>query len=107
MSLHCRDRTKDKRHQDRALSYYKDVLHRDAKNLYAANGIGKWKFFMKTRSLVQSTNYDKLEPYYIRPLSKGSESLDSSTEGITKLNSREYIHQSLKLEPCYKGSECL
>ena len=36
-----RDRTKDKRHQDRALSYYKDVLHRDPKNLYAANGIGK------------------------------------------------------------------
>ena len=36
-----RDRTKDKRHQDRALSYYKDVLHRDPKNLYAANGIGE------------------------------------------------------------------
>ena len=31
----------DKRHQDRALSYYKDVLHKDSKNLYAANGIGK------------------------------------------------------------------
>ena len=39
--IYCRDRTKDKRHQDRALSYYKDVLHRDPKNLYAANGIGK------------------------------------------------------------------
>ena len=37
----CRDRTKDKRHQDRALSYYKDVLHRDPKNLYATNGISK------------------------------------------------------------------
>ena len=36
-----RDRTKDKRHQDRALNYYKDVLHRDPKNLYAANGIGE------------------------------------------------------------------
>ena len=36
-----RDRTKDKRHQDRALSYYKDVLHRDPRNLYAANGIGE------------------------------------------------------------------
>lgn len=36
-----RDRTKDKRHQDRALGYYKDVLHRDQKNLYAANGIGE------------------------------------------------------------------
>ena len=30
----------DKRHQDRALSYYKDVLNKDSRNLYAANGIG-------------------------------------------------------------------
>ncbi|XP_011403140.1 PREDICTED: RNA polymerase-associated protein CTR9 homolog [Amphimedon queenslandica] len=35
-----RDKTKDKRHLDRALSYYKDVLHKDSHNLYAANGIG-------------------------------------------------------------------
>lgn len=38
-----RDRSKDKRHLDRALGYYKDVLHRDPKNLYAANGIGESK----------------------------------------------------------------
>ena len=43
----CRDRTKDKRHQDRALGYYKDVLHRDSKNLYAANGIGESHNFDK------------------------------------------------------------
>ena len=36
-----RDRAKDKKHQDRALNYYKDVLHRDQKNLFAANGIGR------------------------------------------------------------------
>ena len=40
LHMTTRDRTKDKRHQDRALSYYKDVLHRDPRNLYAANGIG-------------------------------------------------------------------
>ena len=42
MCVLSRDRTKDKRHQDRALNYYKDVLHRDQKNLYAANGIGMY-----------------------------------------------------------------
>jgi len=41
LHIPTRDRTKDKRHQDRALNYFKDVLHRDSKNLYAANGIGK------------------------------------------------------------------
>uniref|UniRef100_A0A3Q0QS05 CTR9 homolog, Paf1/RNA polymerase II complex component n=1 Tax=Amphilophus citrinellus TaxID=61819 RepID=A0A3Q0QS05_AMPCI len=35
-----RDREKEKRHQDRALAIYKQVLRNDAKNLYAANGIG-------------------------------------------------------------------
>ncbi len=36
-----RDRTKDRRHLDRALTMFKQVLHKDSKNLYAANGIGK------------------------------------------------------------------
>lgn len=31
----------EKRHQDRALAIYKQVLRNDAKNLYAANGIGE------------------------------------------------------------------
>lgn len=31
----------EKRHQDRALAIYKQVLRNDAKNLYAANGIGQ------------------------------------------------------------------
>ncbi|XP_034508171.1 RNA polymerase-associated protein CTR9 homolog isoform X3 [Ailuropoda melanoleuca] len=35
-----RDREKEKCHQDRALAIYKQVLRSDAKNLYAANGIG-------------------------------------------------------------------
>uniref|UniRef100_A0A8C9FYE1 Uncharacterized protein n=1 Tax=Pavo cristatus TaxID=9049 RepID=A0A8C9FYE1_PAVCR len=36
-----RDREKEKRHQDRALAIYKQVLRNDPKNLYAANGIGE------------------------------------------------------------------
>lgn len=35
-----REREKEKRHQDRAVALYKKVLRSDAKNLYAANGIG-------------------------------------------------------------------
>uniref|UniRef100_A0A7N5K6R0 Uncharacterized protein n=1 Tax=Ailuropoda melanoleuca TaxID=9646 RepID=A0A7N5K6R0_AILME len=38
-----RDREKEKCHQDRALAIYKQVLRSDAKNLYAANGIGDYK----------------------------------------------------------------
>lgn len=34
----------EKRHQDRALAIYKQVLRNDAKNLYAANGIGLSSF---------------------------------------------------------------
>jgi RNA polymerase-associated protein CTR9 len=34
------DKEKEKRHQDRAFSLYKQVLRADPKNLYAANGIG-------------------------------------------------------------------
>ena len=36
----ARDRAKDKKHLERALDYYKDVLRKDSRNLYAANGIG-------------------------------------------------------------------
>lgn len=35
----------EKRHQDRALAIYKQVLRNDAKNLYAANGIGALSAF--------------------------------------------------------------
>jgi len=35
-----RDKAKEKRHQDRALALYKQVLRYDPRNLYAANGIG-------------------------------------------------------------------
>ncbi|KXJ22497.1 RNA polymerase-associated protein CTR9-like [Exaiptasia diaphana] len=42
-TLHApsRDKEKEKRHQDRALSLYKQVLRNDGRNLYAANGVGK------------------------------------------------------------------
>ncbi|KAK4337088.1 hypothetical protein RND71_044189 [Anisodus tanguticus] len=35
-----KDKEKEKRHQDRALSLYKTVLRSDPKNIWAANGIG-------------------------------------------------------------------
>ncbi|KAG8230222.1 hypothetical protein J437_LFUL010850 [Ladona fulva] len=35
-----RDREREKRHQDRALATYKQVLRNDARNIWAANGIG-------------------------------------------------------------------
>uniref|UniRef100_A0A2R5LJB8 Putative rna polymerase-associated protein ctr9 n=1 Tax=Ornithodoros turicata TaxID=34597 RepID=A0A2R5LJB8_9ACAR len=35
-----RDRDKEKRHQDRALAMYKQVLRLDPRNIWAANGIG-------------------------------------------------------------------
>ncbi|KAI8783785.1 RNA polymerase-associated protein CTR9 [Biomphalaria glabrata] len=35
-----RDREKEKRHQDRALAMYKQVLRNDPRNIWAANGIG-------------------------------------------------------------------
>ena len=39
-----RDRTKDKRNQDRALDFYSSVLRKDPKNIFAANGIGTYMF---------------------------------------------------------------
>ncbi|EDO34243.1 predicted protein, partial [Nematostella vectensis] len=41
-TLHAptRDKAKERRHQDRALAMYKQVLRNDSRNLYAANGIG-------------------------------------------------------------------
>lgn len=36
----------EKRHQDRALAIYKQVLRNDPKNLYAANGIGLFSCFL-------------------------------------------------------------
>lgn len=35
-----RDKSKDKRHQERALSMYKQALKVHPKNIWAANGIG-------------------------------------------------------------------
>ena len=40
LHISSRDRTKDKRNQDRALEFYKNVLRKDPKNIFAANGIG-------------------------------------------------------------------
>lgn len=39
-----RDRTKDKRNQDRALDFYSNVLRKDSKNIFAANGIGAYNY---------------------------------------------------------------
>ena len=36
-------RLQEKRHQDRALAMYKQVLRNDSKNIWAANGIGEWE----------------------------------------------------------------
>lgn len=38
--------SQEKRHQDRALAIYKQVLRNDSKNLYAANGIGVLSYFL-------------------------------------------------------------
>ena len=62
-SVTHRDRTKDKRHQDRALSYYKDVLHRDPKNLYAANGIGRGSPSIPCLSNPKEHNYRIMENF--------------------------------------------
>lgn len=35
-----RDKDREKRHQDRALAMYKQVLRNDPKNIWAANGVG-------------------------------------------------------------------
>lgn len=40
LHIPTRDREKEKRHQDRALSMYKTVLRTDPKNIWASNGIG-------------------------------------------------------------------
>jgi RNA polymerase-associated protein CTR9 len=35
-----RDKEREKRHQDRALAMYKQVLRNDPRNIWAANGVG-------------------------------------------------------------------
>jgi RNA polymerase-associated protein CTR9 len=37
-----RDKEREKRHQDRALAMYKQVLRNDPRNIWAANGIGRF-----------------------------------------------------------------
>ena len=44
-----KDKSKEKRHQDRALALYKQVLRQDSRNLYAANGIGMLVFFEREK----------------------------------------------------------
>ena len=41
-----RDKAKEKRHQDRALALYKQVLRTDPRNLYAANGVGESRLWL-------------------------------------------------------------
>jgi len=40
LHMPTKDKEKEKRHQDRALGMYKQVLRNDPKNIWAANGIG-------------------------------------------------------------------
>lgn len=40
LHMPSRDKEKEKRHQDRALTLYKTVLKNDPRNIWAANGIG-------------------------------------------------------------------
>ena len=44
-----KDKSKEKRHQDRALALFKQVLRQDSRNLYAANGIGMLTLFERAR----------------------------------------------------------
>jgi hypothetical protein len=37
-----RDKEREKRHQDRALAMYKQVLRNDPRNIWATNGIGRF-----------------------------------------------------------------
>lgn len=39
LQMPSRDKEKEKRHQDRALTLYKTVLKNDPRNIWAANGI--------------------------------------------------------------------
>lgn len=51
----------EKRHQDRALAIYKQVLRNDAKNLYAANGIGLYSFILFLKLVLSILHvYDAL-----------------------------------------------
>ena len=52
-----RDRTKDKRNQDRALDFYSSVLRKDAKNIFAANGIGECTPYIRTCTHVYCICY--------------------------------------------------
>jgi RNA polymerase-associated protein CTR9 len=37
-----RDKEREKRHQDRALAMYKQVLRNDPRNIWASNGVGRF-----------------------------------------------------------------
>ena len=47
-----KDKSKEKRHQDRALALFKQVLRQDSRNLYAANGIGMFQRARRPRKEI-------------------------------------------------------
>ena len=55
-TLHAgiKDKDKEKRHQDRALGMYKQVLRNDSRNIWAANGIGQYECQQWPQSLARS-----------------------------------------------------
>jgi RNA polymerase-associated protein CTR9 len=48
-----RDKEREKRHQDRALAMYKQVLRNDPRNIWAANGIGMI-FSLKSLGMISN-----------------------------------------------------
>lgn len=54
-----RDKAKEKRHQDRALALYKQVLRNDSRNLYAANGIGESSYVPQGALASNKVNVNK------------------------------------------------
>ena len=104
-----RDRTKDKRHQDRALSYYKDVLHRDPRNLYAANGIGAFSCHHPhtLTSLTPSPPSHTHQPHTVTTLTLSPPSHAQHPHTVTTLTHSTPSHchhphtlNTLTLSPC-------
>lgn len=62
-----RDKMKEKRHQERAIAMFKQVLRIDPRNIYAANGIGKPCGESNSMSFqITRSKSTKITPSYFR-----------------------------------------
>lgn len=62
-----RDKMKEKRHQERAIAMFKQVLRIDPRNIYAANGIGKSCGELNSTSFqITRSKSTKITPSYFR-----------------------------------------